>query len=113
MSLLEKFVHNLKADGYKFAIDDFGSGFSSFHYIKKFPIDYVKIDGDFIININKDIKDKAFVNSIVTLAKELNIKIIAEFVESQQIVEILDVLEIDYYQGFHIGRPADKFISLK
>ena len=53
-SLLEKFVHNLKSDGYKFAIDDFGSGFSSFHYIKKFPIDYVKIDGDFIININKD-----------------------------------------------------------
>ena len=112
-SLLEKFVHALKIEGYKFAIDDFGSGFSSFHYIKKFPIDYIKIDGDFIININKDIKDRAFVNSIVTLAKELNIKIIAEFVESQEIVEILDVLKIDYYQGFHIGKPIDKFISLK
>ncbi|MDZ7819305.1 MAG: GGDEF and EAL domain-containing protein [Aliarcobacter sp.] len=112
-SLLEKFVHALKIEGYKFAIDDFGSGFSSFHYIKKFPIDYIKIDGDFIINIDKDIKDRAFVNSIVTLAKELNIKIIAEFVESQEIVEILDVLEIDYYQGYHIGKPIDKFISLK
>ncbi|WP_368029843.1 putative bifunctional diguanylate cyclase/phosphodiesterase [Arcobacter sp. s6] len=112
-SLLEKFVHALKVEGYKFAIDDFGSGFSSFHYIKKFPIDYIKIDGDFIINIDKDIKDRAFVNSIVTLAKELNIKIIAEFVESQEIVEILDVLEIDYYQGYHIGKPIDKFISLK
>ena len=112
-TLLEKFVHTLKAEGYKFAIDDFGSGFSSFKKIKKFPIDYLKIDGDFIVNIDKDVKDRAFVNSIVTLAKELNIKIIAEFVESQQIVEILDVLEIDYYQGFHIGRPADKFISLK
>jgi diguanylate cyclase (GGDEF)-like protein len=110
-SLLEKFVHNLKADGYKFAIDDFGSGFSSFHYIKKFPIDYVKIDGDFIININKDEKDRAFVNSIVTLAKELNIHTIAEFVENQEIVEILDELGIDYYQGFHIGKPSDKFIS--
>lgn len=110
-SLLEKFVHNLKADGYKFAIDDFGSGFSSFHYIKKFPIDYVKIDGDFIININKDVKDRAFVNSIVTLAKELNIHTIAEFVENQEIVEILDELEIDYYQGFHIGKPSEKFIS--
>ncbi|MDD2895771.1 MAG: GGDEF and EAL domain-containing protein [Aliarcobacter sp.] len=110
-SLLEKFVHNLKADGYKFAIDDFGSGFSSFHYIKKFPIDYVKIDGDFIININKDEKDRAFVNSIVTLAKELKIHTIAEFVENQEIVEILDELEIDYYQGFHIGKPSDKFIS--
>lgn len=112
-SLLEKFVHNLKADGYKFAIDDFGSGFSSFHYIKKFPIDYVKIDGDFIININKDEKDRAFVNSIVTLAKELNIHTIAEFVENEEIVEILDELEIDYYQGYHIGKPSDKFISFK
>lgn len=112
-SLLEKFVHNLKADGYKFAIDDFGSGFSSFHYIKKFPIDYVKIDGDFIININKDEKDRAFVNSIVTLAKELKIHTIAEFVENQEIVEILDELEIDYYQGYHIGKPSDKFISFE
>ncbi|MDD2887988.1 MAG: GGDEF and EAL domain-containing protein [Aliarcobacter sp.] len=112
-SLLEKFVHNLKADGYKFAIDDFGSGFSSFHYIKKFPIDYVKIDGDFIININKDEKDRAFVNSIVTLAKELNIHTIAEFVENQEIVEILDELEIDYYQGYHIGKPSNKFISFE
>ncbi|MEZ4694244.1 MAG: EAL domain-containing protein [Aliarcobacter sp.] len=51
---MEKFVHNLKAEGFKFAIDDFGAGFSSFHYIKKFPIDYVKIDGEFIINIDKD-----------------------------------------------------------
>ena len=112
-SLLEKFVHNLKSDGYKFAIDDFGSGFSSFHYIKKFPIDYVKIDGDFIININKDIKDKAFVNSIVTLAKELKIQTIAEFVENEEIVDILNELEIDYYQGFHIGKPSEKFISFK
>ncbi len=112
-SLLEKFVHNLKADGYKFAIDDFGSGFSSFHYIKKFPIDYVKIDGDFIININKDEKDRAFVNSIVTLAKELKIHTIAEFVENQEIVEILDELEIDYYQGYHIGKPSGKFISFE
>ena len=65
------------------------------------------------ININKDEKDRAFVNSIVTLAKELNIKIIAEFVESQEIVEVLNLLEIDYYQGYHIGKPIDKFISLK
>ena len=112
-SLLEKFVHNLKSDGYKFAIDDFGSGFSSFHYIKKFPIDYVKIDGDFIININNDEKDRAFVNSIVTLAKELKIHTIAEFVENEEIVEVLNELEIDYYQGFHIGKPSEKFISLK
>ena len=112
-SLLEKFVHILKSEGYKFAIDDFGAGFSSFHYIKKFPIDYVKIDGDFIVNINKDAKDKAFVNSIVTLAKELEVQAIAEFVENEEIVKVLDELEIDYYQGYHIGKPSQNFVSFK
>ncbi|MFA7084396.1 MAG: bifunctional diguanylate cyclase/phosphodiesterase [Arcobacteraceae bacterium] len=112
-SLLEKFVQNLKAEGFKFAIDDFGSGFSSFHYIKKFPIDYLKIDGDFIINITKDYKDKAFVHSIVTLAKELNIQTIAEFVENEEIVDVLDAMEISYYQGYHIGKPSQNFMQLK
>ncbi|MDX9796564.1 MAG: bifunctional diguanylate cyclase/phosphodiesterase [Arcobacteraceae bacterium] len=112
-SLLEKFVQNLKAEGFKFAIDDFGSGFSSFHYIKKFPIDYLKVDGDFIININNDHKDKAFVHSIVTLAQELNIQTIAEFVESEEIVEILDDMGVDYYQGYHIGKPNQEFMQLK
>ncbi len=112
-SLLEKFVQNLKSEGYKFAIDDFGSGFSSFHYIKKFPIDYLKIDGDFIININEDEKDKAFVNSIVTLAKELNVQTIAEFVESESCIETLEQMELDYYQGYHIGKPHEDFIDLK
>ncbi|QOG13197.1 putative bifunctional diguanylate cyclase/phosphodiesterase [Arcobacter sp. FWKO B] len=109
-SLLEKFVLNLKFEGFKFAIDDFGSGFSSFHYIKRFPIDYLKIDGDFIVNINKDKKDKAFVQSIVTLAKELNIKTIAEFVEDEDIVTTLKELGVDYLQGYHIGKPSRDFI---
>ncbi|WP_226797550.1 putative bifunctional diguanylate cyclase/phosphodiesterase [Aliarcobacter butzleri] len=112
-TLLEKFVHNLKSEGFKFAIDDFGAGFSSFHYVKKFPIDYLKIDGDFIININNDEKDKAFVSSMITLAKELNIQTIAEFVENEEIIEVLDTLKIDYYQGWHIGRPAQNFTNLK
>ena len=108
-SLLEKFVMNLKMAGYKFAIDDFGSGFSSFHYIKKFPIDYLKIDGEFIININKDKKDKAFVHSILTLAKELNVKTVAEYVEDEEIVKTLREMGVDYLQGFHIGRPQNNF----
>jgi len=108
-TLLEKFVLNLKSDGYKFAIDDFGSGFSSFHYIKKFPIDYLKIDGEFIININKDKKDRAFVRSIVTLAQELGVKTVAEFVEDQDIVDELETLDIDFYQGYFIGKPSDNF----
>ena len=108
-SILEKFVLNLKLDGYKFAIDDFGSGFSSFHYIKKFPIDYLKIDGEFIININTDKHDRAFVNSILTLAKELNVKTVAEYVENEEIVVTLKEMGVDYLQGFHIGRPNVNF----
>lgn len=108
-SILEKFVLNLKSAGYKFAIDDFGSGFSSFHYIKKFPIDYLKIDGEFIININKDKHDKAFVRSILTLAKELNVKTVAEYVEDEDVVITLQDMGVDYLQGFHIGRPQNNF----
>lgn len=105
-SLLEKFVQNLKIEGFSFAIDDFGSGFSSFHYIKRFPIDYLKIDGDFIVNINKDKKDLAFVRSIVSLAKELNIKVVAEFVENEEILQFLKDANIEYAQGYFIGKPS-------
>ncbi len=108
-SMLEKFVINLKMSGYKFAIDDFGSGFSSFHYVKKFPIDFLKIDGEFILNINKDKKDKAFVHSILALAKELNVKTIAEFVEDEEIAKTLREMGVDYMQGYHIGKPKDSF----
>jgi diguanylate cyclase (GGDEF)-like protein len=112
-SLLEKFVLNLKLEGYRFAIDDFGSGFSSFHYIKKFPIDYIKIDGDFILNLDTDRKDLAFVKSIVSLAKELEVKTVAEFVENEAILEFLEAIEIDYAQGYHIGKPTPQLTDAR
>lgn len=108
-ALLEKFVHNLKLEGFSFAIDDFGSGFSTFHYIKKFPIDYIKIDGEFITNIDKDPKDLAFVKSIVALAQELKVKTIAEFVENEEVLNFLHSIGIDYAQGYHIGKPGKDF----
>ncbi len=107
-SLLEKFVQNLKLEGFSFAIDDFGSGFSSFHYIKRFPIDYIKIDGDFIVNIDKDKKDLAFVKSIVSLAKELEVKTVAEFVETKESLRFLKEIDIDYAQGFYLGKPNEE-----
>ncbi|MDX1810153.1 MAG: GGDEF and EAL domain-containing protein [Sulfurospirillaceae bacterium] len=110
-ALLEKFVNNLKLEGYRFAIDDFGSGFSTFHYIKKFPIDFIKIDGEFILNLNNDKKDLAFVKSIVALAKELEVLTIAEFVESEEVLGSLKDIKVDYVQGYHIGRPSDKLHS--
>ncbi|MBN2894385.1 MAG: bifunctional diguanylate cyclase/phosphodiesterase [Campylobacterales bacterium] len=108
-ALLEKFVYNLKLEGYRFAIDDFGSGFSSFHYIKKFPIDFIKIDGEFIVNMSNDAKDLAFVKSIVALSKELGVKTVAEFVESEEVLRDLRLIGIDYVQGYHVGKPAAAF----
>jgi diguanylate cyclase (GGDEF)-like protein len=106
LSLLEKFVLDVKLQGFSFAIDDFGSGYSSFQYIKRFPVDYIKIEGEFIRNMLNDEVYLAFVKSIVTLAKELKIKTIAEFVEDADILAAVSALGIDYAQGYHISRPS-------
>ncbi|OOV86780.1 putative bifunctional diguanylate cyclase/phosphodiesterase [Oceanospirillum linum] len=110
LNLLEKFVLDLKLEGFNFAIDDFGSGFSSFHYIKHFPIDVIKIEGEFIRNMLHDDKYMAFVKSIVTLAQNLGIKTIAEFIEDEDIMDKVRELGIDYGQGFYLGRPAGHFV---
>ncbi len=106
IQLLEKFVQELRLEGFKFAIDDFGSGFSSFHYLKHFPIDFLKIEGDFVLNLLDDPRDRAFVRLIAELSRELNIYTVAEFVESEEVLEQVRLLGIDYAQGFLIGRPA-------
>lgn len=106
LSLLERFVHDLKSHGFKFAIDDFGSGFSSFQYIRQFPIDYVKIEGVFVRNMLNDYKDMAFVKTLATLAKEFKICTVAEYIESAEILEAVRDVGIDYAQGFHVGCPS-------
>lgn len=111
MALLEKFVLDLKMEGFHFAIDDFGSGFSSYHYIKHFPIDVIKIEGEFIRNMLVDEKYMAFVKSIVTLAQNLGIKTIAEYVEDEAILWAVRDLGVDYAQGYFVGRPGPQLIS--
>jgi EAL domain-containing protein (putative c-di-GMP-specific phosphodiesterase class I) len=106
LTLLEKFVLDAKVQGFSFAIDDFGSGYSSFQYIKCFPVDYIKIEGEFIRNMLHDETYRAFIKSIVTLAKELKIKTVAEFVEDADILQAVSALGIDYAQGYHISRPS-------
>jgi len=112
ISVLEKFVINLKEEGFKLAIDDFGSGFSSFHYLKHLPIDYVKIEGEFIANMANDSRDMAFVNSIVKLSQELNLETIAEFVESDEVLQLVKAANIDYAQGYHVGYPTLDLASI-
>jgi EAL domain-containing protein (putative c-di-GMP-specific phosphodiesterase class I) len=109
MTLLERFVVDLKMEGFKFAIDDFGSGFSSFQYIRKLPVDFVKIDGMFVQNMLSDSKDMSFVKTLTILAKEFGIQSIAEYVESEELLNAVAALGIDFAQGYHTGRPSPDF----
>ena len=107
----QNLISKLKTRGYRFAIDDFGSGYSSFYYLKHLPIDYVKIDGEFVKELSlKDPKSTAFVESIVFLCKKLKIKTIAEFIENESILKIVKKIGIDYGQGYFLGYPSEDFL---
>ena len=112
LALLERFLNDLKADGFKLAIDDFGSGFSSFHYLRRFPIDYLKIEGDFISNMLNSEKDRTFVTSIRSLAREMGITVVAEYVESPEVLAELEKLEVHLAQGYFVGRPAREILPV-
>ena len=96
----------LKAMGVKLSIDDFGTGYSSLNYLRKFPIDFLKIDAEFIRDITENDEDRLIVKGIIALAKSLNLKVIAEGVECREQQEILLEEGCDYIQGFYIGRPV-------
>ena len=101
-----RFISILKDRGCMFALDDFGSGFSSFAYLKKLPVDYLKIDGSFVKDIVNDSIDLAMVRSINEIGHVMGKKTIAEFVEDKNVLEILGEVGVDYAQGYEIGRPT-------
>ena len=100
-----KMIMKIRALGCKFALDDFGAGFCSFNYLKTFPVDYVKIDGQFIRNLPHDETDKVLVKSMADIASKLGKKTIAEFVETAETIVILKELGIDFGQGYFFGKP--------
>ena len=99
------FMEEIKSLGCCFALDDFGSGLSSFSYLKNLPVDYLKIDGVFVRDICNDPVDLAMVQSINQLGHVLNIKTIAEYVENDAIRKKISEIGIDYAQGFGIDKP--------
>ena len=106
LSYATNFIHQLKEQGCLFSLDDFGSGLSSFAYLKNLPVDYLKIDGLFVKDILDDQVDLAMVKSINEVGHVMNKKTIAEFVENEAIFNLLKSLGIDYAQGYGIGKPV-------
>lgn len=100
-------IKGLRERGYLFALDDFGTGVSSFGYMKELPFDQVKIDGSYVRNIVEDEVSRALVQAMIKAAHALNKKVVAEFVENQQIVDLLLEMDVDYLQGYHLGKPQD------
>ena len=106
MAHMRTFLTKLRSKGFLFALDDFGRGYNSFHYLRELSFDYVKIDGIFVRNILKSKIDFALVQNLSRLCQDIGIFTIAEYVESEEILEALRQMGVDYVQGFHLGPPS-------
>ncbi len=111
--LLNNFIEKFRSFGVRIAIDDFGSGFSSFQHIVQTSPDYIKIDGSLIKDIDTDLSSLTIVKAIVQFSQELGISVIAEFVHSEQILNILKSLGINEYQGFYFYEPKPYLVEEK
>ncbi len=100
------FMAALKRRGCRFGLDDFGSGLSSFAYLRNLPVDFVKIDGSFVRRLAEDPVDRAMVEAVRDVARVMGIETVAEYVETEAIVTVLRELGIHYGQGFALGRPV-------
>jgi len=101
------FITELRNNGCLFSLDDFGTGFSSYEYLKKLPVDYLKIDGVFIKNLTASSDDLAVVKSICEIGHYMNKKIVAEFVETNDIRDLLKTVGVDYVQGYGVEMPKE------
>jgi diguanylate cyclase (GGDEF)-like protein len=109
----QELIRGLIDIGCRFALDDFGSGFSSFSYLKNLPVEFVKIDGAFVENMSRDPIDQTMVRSIIQVAKALGKQTIAEFVQDEKTVNLLRGSGADYVQGNFVGMPLEKLVVVK
>jgi len=106
LSRVVHFMRALKELGCKFSLDDFGSGLSSFTYLKNLPVDYLKIDGHFISNVAEDSVDESMVKAIHEVGSAMGIETIAERVETREVLDKLGALGVEFAQGYYIARPT-------
>jgi len=103
---LQEFIQFMKEKGVSFAIDDFGSGYSNFERAVRLKIDFIKIDGSLVKNIDKDDVSLSVLKTIVNFAKDNNVKTIAEFIHNKEVFEIAKKMGVDYFQGFYLHEPS-------
>jgi diguanylate cyclase (GGDEF)-like protein len=106
MTHTRSFLTTLREKGFLFALDDFGSGYNSFHYLRELSFDFVKIDGAFVSNILNSRIDHSLVRNLTHLCQDIGIQVVAEFVESEPLWQALRAMGMDYAQGYHLGVPT-------
>jgi len=108
MSNMRTFLARLREKGFAFALDDFGSGYNSFHYLRELHFEYVKLDGAFVRNILTSRVDRILVTNLISLCHDLEIETVAEFVESAEVLGLLRDIGASYAQGYYIGMPQPR-----
>ena len=105
------FIGQCKSLGFQFALDDFGAGTSSFGYLKNLPVDFLKIDGSFVRNIDHDRVDRLMTETINQVGHLLGVRTVAEYAENDLIIEQLRRMGVDYAQGYGVHRPSPLFVA--
>jgi EAL domain-containing protein (putative c-di-GMP-specific phosphodiesterase class I) len=105
MEEARRFATRIREMGCEFALDDFGAGFGSFDYLKHLPVDYLKIDGEFVRGLTKSRIDQRMVKAMVEIARGLDLRTIAECVETEESLALLQDYGVDFAQGYHLGPP--------
>jgi EAL domain-containing protein (putative c-di-GMP-specific phosphodiesterase class I) len=105
-------MEGLRALGIRFALDDFGVGYSSFHHHKRLPVDFLKIDGSFVRDLTHNHADREIVSAMVMIARGLEIKTIAEAVHSEAVLNVTREIGVHYAQGYWIARPRPASLIL-
>ncbi len=106
VGLAEKFIRRLKTLGCRFALDDFGAGYTSLSHLRNIPLDAIKIDGCFVQRLDQSPRDQALVEAVTGMGHALGLEVTAEFVENETTLKLLERMGVDHAQGYHIGRPA-------